>query len=451
VPDEPPRGTSVRGAAGTVDITPDRPVRLAGMARRRVLSVRASEKLSANAMLFEDFRGRLQGILSLDLLFAGPDLTDRLRDFAAKELNIAKGDLLIAASHTHSAPPVDRRKPALGPVDDDYLEWVTQRCCELLRSVAAQRREPLCFRGGIAEWHGAVYRRRYWPVPHLTREGPSLRGIVLAPDHDRSISRDVRLLEVTDDAGRTVAVIWSAACHPTGWPSQHGQSPDYIGIVRDRLAAMPGGPGPVPVLFLQGFAGDLRPDVPDGRSWIRRAGRAVLFGPNFNTFDAATWSAWSDELAATLAAALAAFRRQTATPLVGRLAGAVVELPLADVLDGPNKSGRVVEFQRLHLGTMCDILAVSAEPSSMLLPLLDDPDIWPTGYSGDVFGYWPTDLQRQEGGYEGKGWIAHFSLRGSLRPERDRLFRKTLSALSECLKRDLQDLSDVPVSPRASA
>ena len=203
MPDELPRGTSVRGAAGTADITPDRPVRLAGMARRRVLSVRASEKLSANAMLFEDSRGRLQGILSLDLLFAGPDLTDRLRSFAAQELNIAKGDLLIAASHTHSAPPVDRRKPALGPVDDGYLEWVTERCCELLRSVAAQRREPLCFRGGIVEWHGAVYRRRYWPVPHLTREGPSLRGIVLAPDHDRSISRDVRMLEVMDDAGRS--------------------------------------------------------------------------------------------------------------------------------------------------------------------------------------------------------------------------------------------------------
>jgi hypothetical protein len=421
------------------------------MARRTVLSVRASEKLSASAMLFEDSRGRLQGIVSLDLLFAGPDLTDRLRAFAEQELNISKGDLLIAASHTHSAPPVDRRKPALGPVDDEYLEWATQQCCELLRRVAAQRREPLNFRSGIVKWHGAVYRRLFWPVPHFTREGPSLRGIVLAPDRERTISRDVRLLEVMDDTGRTVAVIWSAACHPTGWPSQHGQSPDYIGIVRDRLAEMPGGPGLAPVLFLQGFAGDLRPDVPDGRSRIRRFGRALLFGPNFNTFDATTWRAWTDELASTLAAELADFRRRKAEPVLGRLAGAVVELPLSDVLDGPNKNGRVVEFQRLHIGTMCDILAVSAEPSSMLLPLLDDPDIWPTGYSGDVFGYWPTDLQRQEGGYEGKGWIAHFSLRGRLRPERDRLFRKTLGALSDCLTRDLQDISDVPASPRARA
>jgi hypothetical protein len=439
VHEDPPLRTTIRGAAGTVDITPRRPVRLAGMARRTALSTRASEKLSASAMLFEDAQGRLQGILSLDLLFAGPDLTNRLRTFAAEELNIAKADLLIAASHTHSAPPVDRAKPALGRVDDEYLEWVTQQCRDLLRNVAAQPRKPLSFRGGTAEWDGAVYRRRYWPLPHFTRQGPALKGFVLAPDRRKTITRDVRVLEVVDDAGETIAVIWSAACHPTGWPSNRMQSPDYIGIVRDRVATMPGGPGPVPVLFLQGFAGDLRPDVPDRRSRIRRAARASLFGPNFTTLDAKTWSTWSDQLASRVTAELAELRQQKAEPLTGRLAGAVVDLPLTDVLDGHDQQGRVVEFQRLHLGAMCDILAISAEPSSMLLPLVDNLDVWPTGYSGDVFGYWPTDLQRREGGYEARGWIAPFGLHGSLLPGRDQIFRRAVAAVSDSLQRDLRE------------
>lgn len=265
---------------------------------------------------------------------------------------------------------------------------------------------------------------------------------MLAPDRRVNITRDVRVLEVVDDTGSAVAVIWSAACHPTGWPSLRVQSPDYIGTVRDRLEKMPEGPGAVPVLFLQGFSGDLRPDAPDRRSRIRRMARAALFGPNFTPLDDQTWREWSDRIAVSVTTELAALRQQEAEPLVGRLAGAVVELPLTDVLDGPDQQGRVVEFQRLHLGSMCDILAVSAEPSSMLLPLVDDPDVWATGYSGDVFGYWPTDRQRQEGGYEARGWIVPFGLRGSLLPKRDQLFARAVAAVSDCLKRDLQSTSD---------
>ena len=390
---ESPQRPAIRGAAAAVDISAQAPTRLAGFAGRRDLAAGVAQPLLASAVVFRDTRGRSQAIVSLDLLFAGPDLTRRLRAVAANELGMREQDLLVAASHTHSAPPADRGKPALGAVDDAYLERVTGACCELLRTLAAKPMQPLSHRECTLHWQGAVYRRRRWGLPHLTRRGPVMAGIVRAPDRRKPISRDVRLLELLDERGSRVAVIWSAGCHPSGFPDRSVQSPDYVGVVRDRLAAAPG--GSVPVIFLQGFAGDLRPDAPDEGSGLRRLARALVFGPTFGTFTPAGWMAWADELAALTSDGLAALQNQAAAPLAGDLGSALVALPLGDVIDGPCDTARTVEFQRLRTGAMCEFAAVSAEPSFMLAPLLGDPAIWPVGCSGDVFGDLLDDEQRK--------------------------------------------------------
>ena len=434
---ESPQRPAIRGAAGAVDISAEAPTRLAGFAGHRNLAAGVAQPLLASAVVFRGAHGRSQAIVSLDLLFAGSDLTQRLRAVALNELGMREHDLLVAASHTHFAPPVDRGKPALGVVDDAYLEQVTQTCCELLRTVAAKPMQPLSYRECRLRWEGAVYRRRHWRLPHVTRRGPVMAGIVRAPERRKPISRDVRLLELLDDRGSRVAVIWSASCHPSGFPEPSEQSPDYVGVVRDRLAAGPG--GSVPVIFLQGFAGDLRPDAPDERSRLRRLARALAFGPTFGTFTPAGWREWADELATLTSEGLAALQGQAAASLAGDLGSALVALPLGDVIDGPCDAARAVEFQRLRTGAMCEIAAVSAEPSFMLAPLLGDPAIWPVGCCGDVFGYWPTDEQLREGGYEAGQWLGYFNLQGALRPGRDGIFRAAQAAASAALARDLHE------------
>jgi hypothetical protein len=134
---------------------------------------------------------------------------------------------------------------------------------------------------------------------------------------------------------------------------------------------------------------------------------------------------------------LDALRQTEPAPLTGSLASARIELPLQELVDGYAGSGRVVEFMRLHLGSACELLCVSAEPCSMLLPFLDGMNVWPVGYSSDAFGYWPTDRQRQEGGYEGHGWLVPFGLTGKLRPGLDQLFVRAVNGLADGLKQDL--------------
>lgn len=331
------------------------------------------------------------------MLFVGPDLTDHLRAFVKSTLNIEEKDLLVVASHTHFAPPVDATKPALGLLDQSYLDWVERQCCELLSNIAARPMQPVNFRLGMLQWNGVVYRRLRWLFPHIWGRRISL-GVVIAPNHRKRINRDLRILELVDNFGKSIALIWSGSCHPLGWPNELELSSDYIGVVRERLQDSIG--RHTPVLFLQGFAGDLRPDVPENRKLTRRFWRTIFFGPSFASFDEMNWQTWVENLVALIATGLDGIRRGEAAPLTGHLASARVRIPLSLVLDGPDGGQRYVHFQRLRLGKMCEILSISAEPCSRLLSFLDDPTIWPIGYNGDVFGYWPTDQQRREGGYE---------------------------------------------------
>lgn len=419
------------GAAGTVDITPDRPAFLAGYENRSVLAGRVGHRLQASALVLADGRGRQQALVSLDLLFAGPELTERLRLFAQRELGIDRRNLLLAASHTHFAPPVDATKPALGAVDRAYLDWLCDRCCTLLSTVARQEKRPVHFRAIRVPWDGAVYRRRLWWLPHVERRRLAFGGVVMAPARSRATDQGLRLLELLDPRDGRVALLWSASCHPTGSPDIAAASSDYVGAVRERLGTQ------APMLFLQGFAGDLRPDVPDRRTREHRMRQALVYGPNFDSFDLPRWEAWIDRLAGAVAAGLDELQRRPPAPLTGPLAGALVEVPLRDITAGYDGPPRPVGFQRLRAGAMYDILAVSAEPCSMLRLLLDDPALWPVGYVGDVFGYWPAEHQRLEGGYEADGFLAPFNLPGRLRPGLDRIFLNATKAVAAELARDV--------------
>ena len=194
--------------------------------------------------------------------------------------------------------------------------------------------------------------------------------------------------------------------------------------------------GDRPVLCLQGFAGDHRTNVPDRRTREHRMRQALVYGPNFDSFDLPRWAAWIDQLAGAVADGLDELHRRPPVPLTGPLASALVEVPLQEVTAGYDGPPRPVSVQRLRAGALYDILAVSAEPCSMLRLLLDDPALWPVGYVGDVFGYWPAERQRLEGGYEADGFLAPFNLPGRLRGGLDRIFLGATQAVAAELARD---------------
>src|SRR5439155_1661109 len=123
-------------SAGSVDITPDRPLPLAGYADRRGPSRGVADPLELNALLLRA-PGQSVAILTADLLFVTAELKARLLEAVGAKLGLDEASLLVAASHTHTAPAVDASKPRLGVCDAAYADLVAGRATELLGRLAS--------------------------------------------------------------------------------------------------------------------------------------------------------------------------------------------------------------------------------------------------------------------------------------------------------------------------
>src|SRR5439155_3510864 len=98
--------------AGNIDISPQRPLPLAGFGDRTGLSEGTSDALELNGLLIRT-ADRTLAILTADLLFVTDQIKHRILADVGTQLSLSESSLLFAASHTHFAPAVDASKPRL--------------------------------------------------------------------------------------------------------------------------------------------------------------------------------------------------------------------------------------------------------------------------------------------------------------------------------------------------
>ena len=98
-----------RAGAAKVEITPKVwPVQLVGSFRER-LADKAHDPLYARAVVCDDGQTRLAMVI-VDNCLIGRNYLDRAKALAAKRTKIRADRILVAATHTHTAPPgKDRR------------------------------------------------------------------------------------------------------------------------------------------------------------------------------------------------------------------------------------------------------------------------------------------------------------------------------------------------------
>ena len=419
----------ISGAADHIDLTPQSGLPLFGFVDRSGPSEGVADSLEANALALRDSAGRITVIVAFDTLFVGPTVDAELRAFLRGEHGVRDEDILLLASHSHYAPALDPTKPRAGPVDPGYVASVIERSKVMLGRLLDRPMVPLTLTHSSAPWQGSVHRRKRWPLPYLSGHPRRLgfHGPVMAPEPRGPSDDRVRSWLVRTEDGAPLAVLWHCACHPTGFPRRREVSSEFPGrvreAVRDRIA-----PG-LPVVFLQGFAGDVKQRSPDRRSVLRGLRDTLLWGPSFCPFDEAGWLQWTQELSSTVEATLSAAEQREPLPLSGPIRSARSELDLADLFDGDN-GPRSIQCRRVRVGDELDLWAVAAEPSMALREFLPRGDSTVAlGYLGDVSAYWPTAKQVAEGGYEGRGFVVEMGLRGRMRSSTDDAFRAMVKQL----------------------
>lgn len=421
----------ISGAADCVDLTPSRALPLSGFADRSGPSEGVADSLEANAIALRDAAGRIAVIVAFDALFVGPAVDAELRAYLGNEHGVRDEDILLVASHTHYAPALDSTKPMTGPVDSGYLASVIERCKVMLRRLLSRPMTPLTLTHASAPWHGSVHRRKRWPLPYMSGNPRRLgfHGPAMAPNPRGRSEDSVRSWLVRTDDGLPLAVLWHCACHPTGFPGRMRVSSEFPGrvrhAVRDHIAPA------LPVVFLQGFAGDVRQRSPETRPALRRCRQTLFWGPSFCRFDEAGWLNWTHELTSAVESSLRAAEQRSPVPLSGQIRSVGSELDLGSLVDGEN-GRRSIQCRRVRIGDELDLWAIAAEPSIALRDFLPRGDAAvAVGYLGDVSSYWPTARQAAEGGYEGRGFAPSMNLRGRLRPSIDDTFRAMVGQLEE--------------------
>jgi hypothetical protein len=407
-------GQGVNYAAGSVEITPPRPLPLAGYGDRPGPCVGVADPLEANALVCRDGRRALV-LVSFDLLHVGTLLRDRL--LAALAPDIGPEHLFLGASHTHCAPATDPTLPRLGAADEGYVAFVAERTAGLVRRLLRGPTRPLCVGAGEHPTDLAVNRRL--PGWRLTGRSPFLRhGVWMAPNPAGPVDGRLRVARVGEDV-----VLWSFACHPSFLPRMDHVSADFPGFVR---AALRRALGPdTTVLFWQGLSGNVFPSfVYSMKTLAGRLRRKLLGRPEVVAPEA--WRRWATALAGQALAAVEGIGEQRP---VFSLAARRNEAPVECLVPGSD-TGKRVAAHVLDLGEALRVVGVSAELVVEYLPLLEGlfgpGPLMCVGCMDGVFGYVPTARMLAEGGYEVDGFRPWFGLSGRSHPQPERVLEEAL-------------------------
>jgi hypothetical protein len=390
-------GSELTFAGGHVDITPDRPMQLAGRGTRWKPWNRIGDRLEANAVLLRHGDEKVM-FVQLDVLSVGARCRRRILEGLHGRLTDA--ELFLGASHTHYAPNIDDRLPEMGMIHEDYAAEVTRRIIALAEGVLADPGAPVETRYGEAPTAHSVNRRSWclapaWGIPPWKRvmaRHPNPQG----PRDDR-----LRAFAILSGQGGTsmAGVMWSFTCHPVTIAEHRTVSAAYPGEVRKALRQRAG--SEIPVIFLPGFAGDVRPNcisrLPLSPYYLLHR---IVNGPVFGEFSPSARARWVESLTrAALAAATEHARPCTISGIHARRRSC----PIQQWLESP-ADDRSVDFHVVALDEQFVLVGVSAELvveyAPLLGPIFPGRTVLPVGYTDGTCGYLPTTEMLAEGGME---------------------------------------------------
>jgi hypothetical protein len=423
-------------------VTPrDRPVRLAGYALRSAPTSTILDPIEISVVLLE-CTGRRCLIFSFDLMIVGSELQNAILA-KLQPLGFESDEVVLLASHTHNSPATDQACARLGVPEVEFVADVAEAAASLVRQIQRQAPSEVgleVFQGSLDH---SINRRRYWPFPTIGRmHGFQLTSVTFSPNPSGPKDERVTVILLRMiGGGLPLALIWHYTCHPTAVIPDSVISADFPGAVRLALRQQF---GEIPCLFVQGFCGNIRPNIAASpqrtglRERIGRIIRIVAFGNLFPNLSAVDWTRWSRSLAGGVCAITQGQPAMILSPASLRTGSA--SIALGDFFAGsiPDKK---LAVQVLSIGDELEIVAVSAEPSvewesilDQAVPVRSGRIRLYAGYLGALFGYLPTAIQVREGGYEVEGFQPFFGLSG--RFDADRIG----PAVEACVRSAFEDL-----------
>lgn len=427
--------------SGSVKITPPVGAWMMGYGKRTHGCEGVHDDLFAQALVLR--QGETETVLfATDLGSFSREPVRMLKERLHREFGLREEQILINNSHTHAGPLVGSRMYTPVKPDPQYLRFIEDRFVEAVRQ-ARSRSQSVRLYHGLSHCDIAMSRRL-----------KTSKGIEYRPDPKAVVDRECHTLVFRDERDLPVAAIFSVACHPTILPATNYLiSAEWPGAARRiletyftrsrRTAAgqtdvtrQAADQSPVPVLFLQAAAGEVKANllIPDGTDFA--------YG-NFDDVERA-----GERVARSVIGAINGPMREIQPRLRAGLRVAALPLQAAPdvagfqrVLDNPASNAWEQAWAKHWLDFIkdgktppktaaCAIHAIEFSPDLRLVGLegelttgiglgikrlLEPSQTITLGYTNGSVGYLPTARIIEEGGYERDSYI-YFDLPSPFAP-----------------------------------
>ena len=218
------------------------------------------------AAVFDDGTTRV-AVVGVDALGLRRDTVQAARKSIAERCGIAPGNVMISASHSHSAGPALGAIPGDWPeadgllkklifetstnADVNYLKKLEQAIADAVVEADGKRVDSKCAAGfGVAE--GVAFNRRFRMKDGTSATHPG-QGNPHVVEPAGPVDPQVGVIGAWDAEGKLTGCVVNFACHATTGPG--GISADYIHYVERTVRGLMG--EHVVVVFVPGMAGDV--------------------------------------------------------------------------------------------------------------------------------------------------------------------------------------------------
>ena len=419
-----------------MDITPSRPIWMAGYASRTKPSEGVLQPLWAKALAIEDEKGARVILISTDLIGLPRSLTDWSGAEILKRYGVERSHIVFNSSHTHTGPairenlaPMYDLKGADAKEVDDYRTFLARKLVDLAGAALGDLQPArLDFAQGQVGF--AANRREITP-----------NGVRLGVNPAGAVDHSVPVLRVTAPNGKVRAILAGYACHNTTLTGEFYQlSGDYAGFMQAEVEQAFSG---AVAIFYQLCGGNQNPNPRSQLELARQHGKA-------------------------LAAEIVRVAQGTMSPVSGRVKAVyqLVDLPLAphtrEQFEKEATDSNVFKTRRARL--MLQSYDERREPRKVSLPVqgirfgrgftllalggevvveyaLWAKQTWPqeplmvAGYSNDVPCYIPNAQIIREGGYEPVESMIYYGQPGPFTEEVEPRLKDGMSRVMERVRK----------------
>lgn len=392
-------------AAHTLDITPHIPETTVYSEAAVYERIATPLKMSGLWIETED---KLVLICTADCFFVPLELKSLAYKLMAQYAKGRSYEVFFFASHAHHVPNLDITKVHFKVASGEYLLRLSVQLRQLVNQLNQHKQEAgsLAY-GSASTGELSINRRKRWI-------GKAVLGLQwdykFKPNPKGPKDEQMGILKLSYENGNPAAYLINWACHPVCYPDKQALSADFPHFLRQQIREKE---ADVPVLFINGFTGNVRPHIQTG---IRL--KRFWEGRQFRPASVDSYAQW---IAALRGKVEEAHQNLKALSLKKELQLYHEAILLADFIDQNHR--QKFKLKSLRMGPF-QLFSASAEMMAehalYLRQHAHAPALMLGGYEGFTFGYYPTDAIIEQGGYEAYGYFPYFGFNGKFTSSLDK-------------------------------